>query len=117
LLVIALIALGGYAIFQMGVAQGMAAQLPEGAQAPVPVPYYHPHGIGFFPFFGFFGLIFKLLFFFLLFGLIARLFFFSICGWRARGPRGEYWAKRWKHHPGWGPPHEETDEEAGETES
>jgi len=89
----------GVAVYNYGVAQGLAASgslaAPEGGAVPY-VPYapyglfYRPWGFGFFPF----GFIFPLLFFLLIFALIRGAFF---RGWHAGGPG--YWGSR----PGTGP--------------
>lgn len=91
-----LLAIGG-GIYEAGVAQGIieAGRVPAGAA----VGYAHGWGLGFHPF-GFFGLLFTLLFLFFLFGLIrAALGFGRGRGWSHRhgvadGP-GDGWRGGW----------------------
>ena len=66
--------------YQIGLSQGLATSLPAGA---APVAYYgYPHwGFGF----GFLGLLFPLLFFFLIFGLFRAAWWGRGGGY---GPRG-----------------------------
>ncbi len=76
--------------YQIGVSQNIAAQLPAAASG-APVVYYGRHffGWGFgFPFFGFLGFLFPLLFFFLIFGLIRAAF------WGGRGWGGYGYERR-----------------------
>ena len=68
----------GLVAYQMGLSQGLATTLPAGA---APAAYYYPHwGYGF----GFFGLLFPLLFLFLIFGAM-RAAFGSHRGYGSRG--------------------------------
>ncbi len=87
----ALVALGAY-VYNLGIAQGAAASLTEGATEgqtlPAPyfyAPYYRPWGGGF----GFFGLCFPFLAIFLIFAALRGLFFRR--GWRSYGPHGRGW--------------------------
>jgi hypothetical protein len=71
----------GIVAYQAGLSQGLATTLPAGA---APVAYYgYPHwGWGF----GFLGLLFPLLFFFLIFGALGAAF---------RGGRGGHSGRGW----------------------
>jgi hypothetical protein len=71
----------GVFAYQLGLSQGLATTLPAGA---APVAYYgYPHmGFGF----GFFGLLFPLLFLFLIFGALRAAVW---------GGRGGYGSKGW----------------------
>jgi len=90
IMLIAVLAGLGVMVYNTGVTHGLAAggTLPAPSNQ-VPSPYYgygpfwHPWGIGFFPF----GILIPLLFFFLIFGLIRSLFF---RGWH--GPRHYGWS-------------------------
>jgi hypothetical protein len=108
-LLLALIAAGGYMVYRAGMAQGIA-QAPEVAKAisqagangqPAPVvPMYgygygYPYGFGFPRFFGFFpfGICGSILFIFLFFGLLRMVFFRPWRrGWGHYGP----WSKDWE---------------------
>lgn len=101
LLLIGLVAFGGFMAYKAGVAQGIA-RAPEVAEAiqqtaengqPVP-PMYAPYGYGY-PHFGYrhhfnpFGAIcFSILFLFLFFGALRMLF-------------GRPWHHGWRHHNKW----------------
>jgi len=76
-----LVVVVGIFAYQMGLSQGLATTLPAGA---TPVAYYgYPHwGFGF----GFLGLLFPLLFFFLIFAALSA-------AWR--GGRGGYGSRGW----------------------
>ena len=89
LLVVGALGAIGFGLYQTGFQQGLvengADVIVDGARHGFRGGWGGPGwGFGF----GFFGLILRILFFFLIFGLIARLFF---------GPRrwGPYWAGRW----------------------
>ncbi|HLF24759.1 MAG TPA: hypothetical protein VJG32_00360 [Anaerolineae bacterium] len=93
-LVAAIVGVGAY-VYNAGLTQGLAESgrlgAPESGAAPYPyyAPYFHqPFG------FGFFGLLFPLLFIFLVFGLLRGLF------WRARGG----WGRAHQHWPEGVPP-------------
>ena len=73
-LVFALIA--GLIGYQIGITQSIAAQVPAGAAPVYAYPYWHWG-------FGFFGLLFPLLFLFLIFGLARAAF------WGGRGHWGQ----------------------------
>ena len=104
LLLIGLVAAGGYAAYRTGIAQGVA-QAPEVASAiaqaaesgqPVPVPpmygYGYPYGWGYPRHFGFFpfgGICLSIFFIFLFFGLLRFAFF-------------RPWHRGWGHHGHWG---------------
>lgn len=99
LLVVGALGAIGYGLYQTGFQQGL---VEDGAQVVIDGTrdgfrggWWGP---GFGWGFGFFGVILKILFFFLIFGLIARLFF----GPRRWGPPGPYWGGRWGegHGPG-----------------
>jgi hypothetical protein len=91
LLVIGAVAGVGVRIYDMGVARGLAESgrtptPPSGGPPPNygPYPYYGPFYHG--PFgFGFFGLLFPVLFLFLIFALVKGLFWRP---WRWHGPGG-----------------------------
>src|SRR3990170_8773805 len=74
-LVFALIA--GLIGYQIGITQSIAAQVPAGAAPVYAYPYWHWG-------FGFFGLLFPLLFLFLIFGLARAAF------WGGRGHWGDH---------------------------
>ena len=114
-ILIGLLAIGGYTIFQAGVSQGYSAAIIteglEGIEGIAPrggfgfFPYRYGYGFGFSPFFWGIGLVFRLLFFFLLFGLIFRFLFFR----RAWGRYGRHrsrkdWEAHWEKHHGGKPP-------------
>ncbi len=80
----------GVAVYNLGVAQGLASsgKLPATAGG-APLVYPYLYGPLFFPFgfgFGIFGLLIPIFFFFLIFGLIRMVFF---RGW------GRYNGRRW----------------------
>jgi hypothetical protein len=90
LLVVAVLIGVGVGIYQAGIAQGIvdAQRVPAGAAVPVAG---YGYGWGFHGF-GFLGLLFPILFFFLIFGLIRAAF------WRGRG-----WGPGWgRGYGGWG---------------
>ena len=102
LLLIGLVAAGGYMAYKAGIAQGIA-QAPEVAEAiqqsaddgqVVPPMYgygYRYHGFGYPHHFGFFpgGICFSIFFIFLFFGLLRFVFF-------------RPWHRGWRHHGHWG---------------
>jgi len=93
IVVTAIAAVVGVFAYQLGLSQGLATSLPAGA---APVAYYgYPHwGFGF----GFFGLLFPILFLFLFFGLIRAAVGGGWRGGYGRGPGG------------WGPGRERIEE-------
>lgn len=98
LLIIGLLALGGYAGWSQGYMMDLAAGGGEGARV-APYPPF-AFGYGFFPLFFGLGIFFKLAFFLLIFLFIAKIFRFWT--WRtAGGPPGEYWGRRHGHRPPW----------------
>ncbi len=108
--IIALLTLGGYTIYQSGLGQGYALGLQaggaeRGAGVPqMPVAPFYPYGFGFVPFLWGIGLFFKIGFFLILFLLLARLFFWGFAWRRAGGPGGRHWGRHWEHHgspPSW----------------
>ncbi|HEV8672087.1 MAG TPA: hypothetical protein VGS01_15280 [Candidatus Limnocylindria bacterium] len=80
LVVTAIAAVVGIVAYQIGLSQGLATTIPAGA---APVAYYaYPHwGFGF----GFFGLLFPLLFFFLIFGALRAAWWGGRGGYGKRG--------------------------------
>ena len=114
IILIGLLALGGYAIFQAGVSQGYSAAIIEGLDGVEGIaprggfgfaPYRYGYGFGFSPFFGFLGLIFRFLIFFLVIGFIFRLLFFRrTWGWHGRRWRHKDWAAHWEKYQGGPPP-------------
>lgn len=133
LILLAGLVAGGYLLFQAGQAQGYAlgaasgnnggAQAAPSAPGAVPAPpyaygpgygygYWRPHAFGFFPFFGGFGCLIPLLFFFLFFGLLRFVFWgHRPWGWRhgygpGYGPGPGYW-----HHHHGAPPEGEAQPE------
>ncbi len=95
--VVAVIALAvGLVGYQIGLSQAVVTAVPAGA---APVAYYgYPWHYGFG--FGFFGLLFPLLFLFLIFGLVRAAF------WGGRGWRGGGYGPG----HGWGDPRSRLDE-------
>ncbi len=85
LVIAAGIGIGGY---QLGLAQGLASA--GGAVAPVAPYYLAPFGFGF----GFFGLLFPLLFLFLIFGLGRALFWGGRWGGHGYGDHGPWGDRR-----------------------
>jgi hypothetical protein len=123
LLLITLIAFGGYAIFQMGLVQGAASgELPatvEGIRAFGPSSRMGHWGWGF-GFFGIFGLLFKMLFFFLIISFFFRMIFFGPRHFRRRwGKKGMMYGPGPSHPPGhweWIAEEDEKSSSAEETE-
>lgn len=88
---VAVLAVGGGAVYQLGLTDGVAQGLVQGAGSQVVVPYgYAGHGG-----FGFFGFLATLIFLFLVFGLLRTILF----GGRG-GHRGMHrgWGRGWDHH-------------------
>ena len=126
ILILILLAVGGYAIHRAGVAQGYAiglqtagvepGSLPEGIPDQVPpmlYPGYGWYGYGYArPFFGGFGFIFPLFFGLLFFFLITRLIFRPMFGW-GWGGRHAYW-KRYGGVPPWAKDWEKDEEKGNE---
>ncbi|KAA3643204.1 MAG: hypothetical protein DWQ07_22055 [Chloroflexi bacterium] len=122
LLVIALIGLGGYMLYNSGFNQGLLtgqAAIESGEAVPVQ-PGYAPYGRYYGPGFGLFGLglfglFFKFLFWFFFIGFIFRMLF-RPWGW---GWHGGYGRRGWRGKRGWGKPpwaydDEDSDDEDGE---
>lgn len=109
LVLVGLLVAGGYAVYQAGFAQGVHAELPQGATAPLDGnPYYgYPH-FGFWPFFGF-GIFFKILLFIFLFFIITRVFFFGM--WAMAGGPRRHWRGGWHRNGWWHEDDEDEDEE------
>jgi hypothetical protein len=104
LLLVGLVAAGGYMAYRAGITQGIA-QAPAVATAiseatesgqPVPPMYgYHPYAFGYPHRFGFFplgGICFSIFFLFLFFGLLKMIFFRP---WRHGHMHGP-WGKKWE---------------------
>lgn len=86
LFVLASAAIVGFVGYEIGVSQSIAAQVPAGA--PAPYGYYSPFfHIGF----GFFSLLFPLLFFLVLFGLLRAVFGGGRGMWHDGRSRLEEW--------------------------
>jgi hypothetical protein len=93
----------GVAVYDAGMAQGIAqaAQVSGAQSVPAPYPYYGPYGYG--PFlhpwgfgFGFLGFLFPLFFIFLIFGLLRWVFWGPRRGWGGyRGERGRAMLEDW----------------------
>ena len=95
LLVVGALGAIGFGLYQIGFQQGL---VENGAEVVVNRVHDGLRGVGWGGWgfgFGFFGLIFKVLFFFLIFGLIARLFF----GPRRWGPGGYWGGREWHEGP------------------
>jgi len=113
LLLIGLIAAGGYMTYHAGIAQGIsqapavataiskAAENGQGAPIP-PMMYGHGYDYGYYPMYGFhhfgffpFGICGSILFLFLFLGIIKMIFFRGMMhrGWEGRkhGPWGRHW--------------------------
>lgn len=97
LLLLGLVAAGGYFAYKAGLAQGIA-QAPEVAEAiregaPVPPMYdYRPYGLGYpyhFGFFPFGGICLSIFFLFLFLGLLRMVF----CPWRHSK---QNWNRKWE---------------------
>jgi len=88
-LVAAIVGVGVY-VYNAGIAQGLAegAQVAGRESGTAPYPYYSPFARPFFGF-GFFGLLFPLLFVFLIFGAIRAMFWRGRMGW-GHMHRGEW---------------------------
>jgi hypothetical protein len=100
LLIIGLLALGGYAGWSQGYMMGLAASSGEGARVVPHPPFGYGYGYGFFPLFFGLGIFFKLAFILLFFLFIGKVFRFW--AWRtAGGPPGEHWARHYGHTPPW----------------
>ena len=84
--VAAIVGIGTY-VYNAGVEQGLAqsAQMAGRESGAVPYPYYGPYVRPFFGF-GFFGLLFPLLFLFLVFGAMRALFWRGARGWGRMHP-------------------------------
>ncbi len=114
LIIIALLALGGWAIHRATWSQGyVMGQLAAGGEGGALLPYapYVPHGFGRPPLLLTIGLIVLLL---IVIGKIFRFWAWSRFAeprmaaarhWKmATGPHGEHWAKHWHEHHGHMPP-------------
>ena len=108
ILILSVLAIVGFAAFQMGVARGAGAEFVH--------PYmmergYAGHGFMFFPFFWGFGLL-KLFFWLVLISVFIRIIF-RITGWRGRS---------WGHGPNamqnhWQEMHDRWHAEAGQSQA
>ncbi len=105
LILLAILFVGGYFVFQAGVVQGAAGQLP--AEAVAPMTPYHPY-FGFIPFFGL-GIFFKIALLAFAFFFVMRLFMFG--AWAAFG--GPSYRRHWRQHRSWWDEDESDNEESG----
>lgn len=118
-LVIALVSLGGYLLYNSGYNQGLLtgqAAIESGEAAPVQ-PGYAPYGRYYGPGFGFWGfgligLFFKFIFWFFLIGFVFRLMFRPFWGWgwhSGYGRKGGYGKRGWGKPP-WADEEDDEDE-------